>query len=196
MDLTGIARSAVDQVPPGRRFQRGDSEVITGRRDLLLSLERDLVASFYDTLFAHPPTAAVFAEGERPAREDQLARWWRRTVTGPHDDRYFAWMAMVGLVHVVRGVSNPMMLAMKDHVVDFVVDRTQEAGLHPGEADELAGAFGRLFSTIAAIIALGYDRAVVDALYSVVGIPEALLTRMRTQEAAASLARAREAGLS
>jgi hypothetical protein len=196
MDLTGIAESAVDQVPPGRRFQQADSDVITSHRDLLLSLEPDLVASFYDTLFAHPPTAAVFTEGERPAREDQLGNWWRRTVTGPHDERYFAWMAMVGLVHVVRGVSNPMMLAMKDHVVDFVVDRTQEAGLHPDEADELAGAFSRLFSTIAAIIALGYDRAVVGALYSVAGMPEALLTRLRTQEAAASLERAREAGLS
>jgi hypothetical protein len=53
-----------------------------------------------------------------------------------------------------------------------------------------------LFSTIAAIIALGYDRAVVTALYSVAGMPEALLTRPRTQEAAASLVRAREAGLS
>ncbi|MGF1663805.1 MAG: protoglobin domain-containing protein [Kineosporiaceae bacterium] len=196
MDLTGIAHSAVDQVPPARRFTQADSDVITGRRDLLLRLEPELVAGFYDTLFAHPPTAAVFAEGERPDREEQLARWWRRTVTGPHDDRYFAWMAMVGLVHVVRGVSNPMMLAMRDHVVDFVVHRTKEAGLPPGEADELAGAFGRLFSTIAAIIALGYDRAVVDALYSVAGMPEALLTRLRTQEAAASLERAREAGLS
>ncbi|MGF1651735.1 MAG: protoglobin domain-containing protein [Actinomycetales bacterium] len=196
MDLTDIARAAVEQVPPGRRFRQSDSDVITGQRDLLLGLEQDLVASFYDTLFAHPPTAAVFTEGERPTREDQLAHWWRRTVTGPHDERYFAWMAMVGLVHVVRGVSNPMMLAMKDHVVDFVVDRTQEAGLHPEEADELAAAFGRLFSTIAVIIAFGYDRAVTDALYSVAGMPEALLTRLRTQEALASLARARQAGVS
>lgn len=39
-----------------------------------------VVQGFYDTLFAHPPTRAIFREGERPAREKTLRDWYLRTV--------------------------------------------------------------------------------------------------------------------
>jgi hypothetical protein len=190
--MSQVAARAVELMPPASRFRPQDAEVIAAHTDWLLTLEHDLVAAFYDTLYDHGPTAAVFTAGERPMREATLSNWWQRTANGPLDDRYFSWMALVGLVHVLRGVENPMMLAMADHVVGLVADAAAGAGLPSGETEHLVEAFRRLASAVRAIITCGYDQAVVGALYNVAGMPEGLVRRLRDQEVAAALATARE----
>jgi len=190
--MQDLARAAIGLMPPDCRFQPADAEAIRRHQGLLLACEPGLVRGFYDLVYGHAATAAVFVEGERPAREATLVNWWRRTAEGPLDDDYFAWMAMVGLVHVVRDVGNPMMLAMAGFVADFVAGTVASAGLDPADAEALTGAVRRLTSTAGAIITFGYDRAVVSALFSVAGMPAPLLRRLRDQEVAAVLASARE----
>lgn len=190
--MVGLARAAMGQMPPACRFSDGDAEVIRTHKAVLLALEPHLIDGFYDTVYAHPPTAAVFTEGERPAREVTLSQWWRRTVEGPVDDQYFAWMAMVGLVHVLRRVSNPMMLGMADFVANLVGEHAALAQLEQADAEALTEAFGRLASTVGAIITYGYDQSISAALFSVAGMPEALLARLRDQEVAAALTQGRQ----
>ncbi len=189
--MYALARQALDELPPVTRFTQGDADAIARHRDVLLSWETVVVQGFYDTLYAHGPTAAVFTLDERPEREATLSHWWRRTVGEPLDEDYFAWMAMVGLVHVVRGVSNPMMLAMTDFVVGTVAAAAPASGLAPEETDRLTTAFRRLTSTAGAIITCGYDQAVASALFSIAGMPDALLRRLRDQEVKESLVTAR-----
>lgn len=186
-----VARRAIDEMPPQCRVRATDADVVVAYREPLLALEPVVVRGFYDTLYAHGPTARVFRDGERAARELTLSDWWRRTVNGPLDDDYFAWMALVGLVHVIRRVSNPMMLAMADYVRTFVAERAVEITHDTGDRERLIDAFGRLASTVSAIITYAYDHAVASALYDVAGMPQALLERLRDQEIAASLAQAR-----
>lgn len=186
-----IAQRAIEMMPPPTRFRSADAAVITKHKDTLFSLEAEIVKAFFDTLYAHGPTRAVFMEGERPIRERTLANWWQRTVGGPFDDEYFAWMAMVGLVHVVRNVGNPMMIAMSSFIVDFVAAKAAEDGFADDEAAALVEAFRRLMATVDSIVTHGYDEAVVAALYSVAGMPEALLRRLRDREVAEALTVAR-----
>lgn len=190
--MNDIARRAVEQIPPSCRFRPEDARVIYEHKEILLGLEGAVVKGFYDTLYAHPPTAVVFVEGERPDREGTLSHWWRRTVNGPLNDQYFAWMAMVGLVHVLRGVQNPMMLAMADYTVGVVAGTVADGALGEVDGERLVEAFRRLASTVGSIITSGYDQAIVDALYNVAGMPENLLRRLRDQEIAESLDQARQ----
>lgn len=176
-----FAKEALEQMPPETRFRPEDAATIARHKDLLLSWSEELVKAFYDTLFAHPPTRKVFREGERPDREETLRAWWRRTVEGPLDEGYFAWMAKVGLVHVVRGVENPMMLAMASFVAEFVEKKAQEAGLP--EAPSLVEAFFRLSMAVGAVITHGYDRYRALALYNVAGMEPSLLDRLTVEEA-------------
>ena len=63
---------------------------------------------FYDTLFAHARTAAVFHDGERPAREKTLKAWYLRfspqptmmTPTGMSKDE------LVLLIFVATSITN------------------------------------------------------------------------------------------
>lgn len=190
-----VAQVAFAQMPPECRLTAAHAQLIKEYEAPLLALEAEVVKAFYDTVYGHSATAAVFVDGERPDREVTLANWWRRTVIGPLDEHYFAWMAMVGLVHVSRKVTNPMMHAMADFVSTFVAEKVATMQLERDKAEALVEAFHRLSMTVGSIITFGYDRAydraVVTALFDVAGMPEALFHRLRDQEIAAALERAR-----
>lgn len=185
-----IARSAIDQTPPACRVEPAQAAAIARNADALIALGPGIVQGFYDTVFAHPPTAAVFHEGERPMREESLAAWWVRTVRGPIDDDYWGWMAIVGLTHVIRRVSNPMMLAMAQYVSTYVAENAHDMELPDAERDLLIEGFRRVAAMTTWIITYAYDHAVSSALFDVAGMPEALLARLRDQEIRESLTEA------
>ncbi len=179
LDLEAVAKKAIEDMPPATRFGPEDAAVIAEHREVLAGLKEAFVRGFYDTLFAHPPTAAVFKEGERPVREGTLAFFYDRVLEGPHDQAFLTWLAYVGPVHVVRGVSNPMMLAMVGYLVNFVAEHAHDLPQGP----RLTAAFVRLGATLGAIISYGYEAAWRKALENVVGIPEALAQRAALEEA-------------
>jgi len=191
-DVVAIATEARSHMPPQASFRAEDDAVIAQHAEFLNGLGSTIVDSFYQTVFGHEQTAKVFHEGERPAREDSLANWWARTIAGPRDDRYFGWLALVGLLHVVRGVSNPMMLSMADHIGAVVAEQAREAQLPEADQAALNEAFRRFLATVSAVITFGYDIAVENALFEVAGMPSALLHRLRDQTVEQAVVEARE----
>lgn len=191
-----IARMAFEQMPPAVRFRESDALAIKRRQRELLDLEPEVVKGFYDTLYAHPATGSLFIEGERPDREVTLSNWWRRTVNGPLDEEYFTWMAMVGLVHVSRGVTNPMMLSMASFVASFIALKAPGLPVDRTEADALVEAFRRLSTAVGIVITFGYDRAydraVLTALDELAGLPPRLFRRLLAQEVNAAVTQARD----
>lgn len=176
-----IARAAINQTPPTCRVTAEHAAVIAQNADALVAFGPEIAEGFYDTLYDHGPTAKIFREGERPMREQTLISWWERTARGPIDDDYWAWMAMVGLTHVVRRVTNPMMLAMADYVADFVSTNSHRLQLPETDRLRLVEGFERVASMTRSIITYGYDHAMAAALYERAGIPEALLARLGDQ---------------
>lgn len=159
-----VAQEVWSQLPPQARFRPlEDGKVLARHAALMEGWTEELVQGFYDTLFAHPATRAVFREGERPAREKTLRDWYLRTLRGPFNGQYFAWQALVGLVHLRRGVTNAMMAAMWGWVTDVVAQKARES-LPPEEARALEGAWRRLAFTIMALIAEEYLEAYLEAL--------------------------------
>jgi len=175
--VDGILQALVPQALPGAE----DHEALERNRAWLLGIEDELVALFYDTLFAYPTTASVFSEGERHAREQTLRDWWQRTVGAPIDMEYFRWMAFVGIVHIKRGVTNPMMLSMLQVVTEHVVLRAR-AALGDDEAVLLQRAFSRIATTVGAIISEAYTTGFVGALEDLAGLDPKLTARMLALE--------------
>jgi hypothetical protein len=178
-----IAQEIWSQLPPQARFRPvEDGKILARHRTFLEGLTEGLVQGFYDTLFAHPPTRAVFREGERPLREKTLRDWYLRTLAGPFNGQYFAWQALVGLVHVRRGVTNAMMTSMWNWLTEEVARKAQEA-LPPEEARALEGAFRRLAFTVAALISEEYLDAYLEALAEGMGQEPASFRALAQREA-------------
>lgn len=179
--LVVITRAILEQMPPIVRFRLDDAQLIMAHQQLLLGLEGKLVVGFYDTLFAHAPTKAIFKDGERPAREQTLRDWWRRTLSGPFDGNYWTWQALVGLIHVKRKVKNPMMIAMWGWLLQTL---RQELGgqLPAGTLEPLLDSFTRLAATVQALTAESYLEHYIKALCEATGFEPELLDRLVSNE--------------
>lgn len=182
MDLERLQAEILAEMVPESVVNALDAAAIADHTGFLLGIEDRLVAGFYDTLMAHHETAQVFAPDERPAREETLRHWWRRTVTGPLDAGYWSWMGLVGVVHIRRGVRNPMMLSMMAFVENAVHHEAVAAGLPAEEVEALRTAFSHLGHTASAVISESYTQSYVSALQALGGLNPKLLANMLSIE--------------
>ncbi|VVM07977.1 protoglobin domain-containing protein [Methylacidimicrobium tartarophylax] len=183
--LAEITESILAQLPPSTRFSSEDEALLLRLAPALAPLEDLLAKGFYDTLFAHPPTSAVFSSGERAEREMALRRWWRRTLEGPFDARYWQWQAAVGLIHIRRGVSNPMMLAMWGWILNALQGALLErVKLPPQEVARPMEALHRLAATVQALTAESYLHHYLLALSHSTGVSIDLVHRLVAVELA------------
>lgn len=175
--LTDLTKKIIDQMPPTTRFRPADVQVLASHKAALLALEDHVTAGFYDTLFGHATTKAIFTAEERPAREETLRQWWRRTLNGPFDADYWAWQTLVGVVHVKRKVKNPMMMAMWTWMLGAVRDGMRPQ-LSATELDQLMESMERLSATVQALTAESYLEHYIAALREATGFNAELLDRM------------------
>lgn len=181
VDLHQMVDGILAALVPAALPRPEDHETLASNRAWLLSMETEIVALFYDTLYAYPPTAGVFVDGEREGREQTLRAWWQRTVGAPLDMEYFRWMAFVGIVHIKRGVTNPMMLSMLQIVSDHVIVVARIA-LGEAEAVKLQQAFARIATVVGAIISEAYTIGYLGALEDLAGLDPKLTARMLGME--------------
>ena len=174
--LIDIANGIMAQMPPSTRFNEQDAQLLFSYRKPLLSLESKMVQGFYDTLFAHPPTRAIFSDHERSAREQTFRTWWRRTIGGPFDEKYWEWQALVGLLHIKRKVKNPMMISMWGWLLTML-ERELEKELSTSQIRQIMESFKRLAATAQALTAESYLENYLIALSEATAFPPNLLQR-------------------
>ncbi len=179
--LVELTETILNQLPPSSRFGEEDAALVLCHQPLLLGLESELVQGFYDTIYAHEPLRAVLASDEREAREATLRQWWQRTVTGPFDERYWTWQVLVGLVHVKRGVKNPMMMGMWGWLLAWL-RKTLAASMGDSEAMQVLGSFERLAVTVQALTSESYLEHYLKVLQQSTGFKPALLQRLVNSE--------------
>jgi len=182
MSLVSVTREIIEDMPAEYRFLDRHGAVITKYAETLRSFGGEFVQGFYDTVFGNDNMQAVFKEGERPAREQSLAFWWDRTVDGPFDDTYWTWQTYVGLMHIKRGVRNPMMIGMWGYVLSFLRERLGESGLPVDERLDIIESFQRLAFTCQALISDSVMRFYLEALIKATGFNRKLLDRMVLSE--------------
>ncbi len=86
-------------------------------------------------------------------------------------------MTFVGIVHIRRGVKNPMMVSITTLVRDLVRRRAR-AALDPAEVDRLDLAMSHLIGTIVALISESYTQGYIGALQNLAGLDPRLTARM------------------
>lgn len=193
MNLYELTRSIIDSIPAQQRFSASDEALLMQHSAALLALEDELVKGFYDEIEANPSINVLLGEGARAQREATLRRWWQRTLAGPIDDQYWAWQALVGVVHIKVGVKNPMMMGMwrwilarlRERVTADVVGSEQAVG-------PLLDCIERLALTTQAITAESFLLNYLETVIRLTGFKPALLERMFKTEIKLVLAEARE----
>jgi hypothetical protein len=136
---------------------------------------------FYETLYGYAPTAHVFKEGERPAREKTLVDWYERVISGNYDDKFWQWQWMVGLIHIMRGVHNHYVMGMMNRV-QILFLKMSLSDLGPEQGVKAYNAFKRVTDVIAGLIVEGYRLQYLEAVNQASGMEKALIDRMVSLE--------------
>jgi hypothetical protein len=184
MDLYQQTHQIIACLPEHQRFTAADSELLARYKDQLLGLEDAVVKGFYDTVEANPHMLTLIGGSEgRAEREKTLRRFWQRTFKGPHDDQFWAWQALVGIVHIKVGVKNPMMMGMWQWITSAL--REQLGAEQVGGADalrEILRSADRLALTGMALTAESYLMNYLETVVRLTGFKPALLQRMFDME--------------
>ena len=63
-----------------------------------------LLDALYERLLSLPETAHFFEGQDIGHRKQALVAWAQRTIEGPHDSRYWKYLAQIGKVHIRYGI--------------------------------------------------------------------------------------------
>lgn len=134
----------------------------------------EITKVFYDLLYGYEPTARVFEEGERSAREQTLRDWYLEVVTGKVSSEWWRRQWFVGLVHIKRKVPNAFMIGAMSRIQQvFLANCLKEMPIDTAEA--VYGAFKRLTDVVVGLIAEGYFENYFIALERTVGFKRSLV---------------------
>lgn len=175
--IQDITAKIFADMPAETRFGQDDAACLAKHRDLLLSFEDTIVKGFYDVLYAHPRTLEILQNDDREKREAVLRDWWQKTLNSKFDDDYWQWQVFVGLVHIKQKVTNPMMISMwgwLSHTLSAALqDKVSET-----EQISIEKSFGRLSSTVQALIAESVMVNNLQAITAATGFNPKLLDRL------------------
>ncbi|MCB9076596.1 MAG: hypothetical protein H6631_03325 [Anaerolineaceae bacterium] len=134
----------------------------------------ELVQIFYDTLFDHSRTAAVFHTAERAEREDTLLKWYLSLFEVTDAYAFLSNQARIGLAHVRRDVHNQFMISVANKMrLVFFQKAVDTYGAERGL--EVAYAFGRVLDAVIGLTAEGYELLTRRALSNSTGVKPFLL---------------------
>ena len=133
-----------------------------------------VATAFYDMLFAHDRTAAVFHEGERPTREKSLIGWYHSLFEVDDEDKFWRDQIIIGFHHIRRHTNNEYMIGMANRVrLIFRDNIVKTLGCERGL--EVSAAFDRIFDTVVGLTAEIYDAMSNVAFSESTGTSPALL---------------------
>lgn len=155
-------------------FNCDDLQRLRRARETLLACSDEVVAVFYDRLFAVEQTRKVFKEGERAIRERTMRDWYVKTICADIDDSYWLWQWLVGALHVKRGVENPMMISMMSVVQSVVLRKVVEA-LGEKEGVALYASFCKLTSLVVSLVIKSYEDSTFEAMKHATGMSRELI---------------------
>lgn len=137
----------------------------------------DFVKIFYDTLYAHHRTAAVFHSNERDEREKSLEQWYLSLFDVDSEDDFLHSQARIGLVHIRRHVHNQFMIGIALKLCAAFQNKAIET-FGPRRGHQVAQAFDRVINAVIGLTAEGYDVMSNIAFSESTGAGPALIDRL------------------
>ncbi len=156
---------------------QADFDTLREAGPVALTWTDEIVQVFYDTVYAHARTAAVFHEGERPDRENTLRTWYQSVFAENDTQEFWLKQGRIGFAHIRRHIHNEFMIGMANRVTDMFSQKSL-AAFGPEKGLQVALAFSRVLKSVVGLTAEGYDVASRMALLESTGASEALLDRM------------------
>lgn len=132
---------------------------------------------FYDALFNHARTAAVFLPGERPMREQTLREWYLALLDVEDEAQFWHKQARIALAHIRRHINNEFMIGITLPMQNWFTAKALTV-FEPQQAVAIGLAFGRVLNAVTGLTAEGYDVFSALAFQESTGASPHLIARL------------------
>jgi hypothetical protein len=176
MDLTSMTNHILQQIPRMLIPTATDGVLIQHYQGFFKKHEESVIQGFYDVVYGDPATQHYLSPQDRPMRENTLRQWYQVTTAGYFDEHYWAWQALVGIVHVKHHIPNAVMLGMWSWMINFLQARLLQEVPH-AEALEVMQVFQKLQATVCSLIVESYLMTQQEAISRASGLNQAILGR-------------------
>jgi hypothetical protein len=176
MDLTSMTNSILQKIPGMLIPTASDGALVQRYQGFFKKHEDTVIKGFYDLVYNDPATQMFLKPKDRPMRENTLRQWYQVTTAGHFDEHYWAWQALVGIVHVKHNIPNPAMLGMWSWMVSFIQARLLEE-LPPQEALDVMQVFQKLQATVCSLIVESFIMTQQEAISRASGLNQVILGR-------------------
>jgi len=149
-------------------FTDGDGETLERHVNRTRGWADEIVKLMYDAIALNDSTARVLLPDERPEREETMQKWYLDVTSGRYDEEFWHRQWLVGLIHIQRGVTNSMMLAMLSRIQQAFLAKCLMS-LNAQEAGRLYLAFQRVSGVAGAVIAESFTSNYQTAMEEVSG---------------------------
>lgn len=176
MDLTSMTSHILQQIPVTLIPTLSDGDQVRQYKHFFRKHEDSVIQGFYDLVYTDPATQQYLNPKDRPMRENTLRQWYQVTTSGYFDDHYWAWQALVGIVHVKHNIPNPAMLGMWSWMINFIQAQLLEE-LPVDQALPLIQVFQKLQATVCSLIVESYIMTQQEAINRASGLNQKILGR-------------------
>ncbi len=162
-------------------FDQSDRDLLLEEMEQIVEWIPDIVAEFFDTLYACDETRAVFQEGERPMLEKTLTAWIFDILSGYDDLEFWEYQWVIALVHMKRNVRNIHVVGMMNRLQQAVLLKCQQT-YDVEKAMRVFSAFLRITGITTALIIECYTELqefITEEGLESVGVRAGIVTRIR-----------------
>jgi len=195
MDLTQMTQAILQKIPQSMIPTAADGALISEQRAFFQRHEASLINEFYNLLYNDPSTQLIIGEpSQRAHRENTLRQWYQVTVSGNFDADYWAWQALVGIVHVKHKIPNTSVLSMWAWMMGFLQTRLL-SDLPIEQAHAVIQVLQKLHATASSLIVESFLMTQQEAITRASGLNERILGRFINTEIDLLLKQGRETQL-
>lgn len=176
MDLINMTNTILQKIPQNLIPNAEEGIIIRQYTDFFKNHEETLISAFYDIIFSDDSTRVHMDAAERPMREGMLRHWYQVTTKGYFDENYWAWQALVGIVHVKHNIPNSAVIGMWSWMINFLQERLF-AELPQEEALKVSYILQKLQATVCSLIIESFISTQQEAIARSSGLNQTILGR-------------------
>ncbi len=177
-DIVELARKTYEEAARLNGHTGEDWAVLASVKETTLPWAQRLGKLYAEAIFSDPATRKVVEHLNRSDREQGLAVWMERLLSGQPGESFWADTCIIGFHHASTSVDNGHVLAMATRMEQLVLEESLKA--FPAEqAREVFAAFCRVMGTATSLMIVSYEQAIIRGMTQL-GLNERLLSRVRT----------------
>ena len=176
MELLTLTNTLLQEIPQQLIPNARDGEILRQHRDFFEQHKQTVIQGFYDFMYAQTATKQHLSNENRATRETLLTQWYEITVEGYFDQAYWAWQALVGIVHIKHKIPDSAVLGMWSWLIDslhqaLLVEKTT------AEVAQLMTILHKVQATVCSVIIESSKRSQQEAITRASGLNPTIMNR-------------------